>query len=66
MSRRERGQSIVEYLAISLPILLALLALAGPIRTMVGGINPRGNGLMNKVEHQLTRTDHGTVDSFLP
>lgn len=59
MSRRERGQSIVEYLAISLPILLALLALAGPISTMA-------DGLMGKVEHQLTRTDHGTVDAFLP
>ena len=36
MSRGERGQSMVEYLVISLPILLALLALAGPIRTMIG------------------------------
>ena len=59
MSRRERGQSIVEYLAISLPILLALLALAGPIQTMA-------TNLMGKVEHQLTRTDHGTLDAFLP
>ena len=66
MSRGERGQSMVEYLIISLPILLALLALAGPIRTMIGGVDPADNGLMNKVEHQLTRTDHRTVDAFLP
>ena len=58
MNRRERGQSIVEYLAISLTVILALLALGGPITTMA-------NGLMGKVEHQLTRTDHGTVDNFL-
>lgn len=66
MNRRERGQSMIEYLAISLPILLALLALAGPIQTMIGGRDPEGNGLMNKVEYQLTRTDHDTVDAFLP
>jgi len=59
MSRRERGQSIVEYLAVSLTIILAILGLAGPIQTMA-------DGLMGKTEHQLTRTDHGTVDSFLP
>jgi hypothetical protein len=62
MSRHEQGQSLIEYLAISLPILLALLALGlpgGPIQTMA-------NTLMGKVDHQFTRTDHGTVDAFLP
>ena len=64
MNRRERGQSMVEYLAISLPILLALLALGadfehGPVRQMA-------DRLMGKAEYQLHRTDHGTVDSFLP
>ena len=60
---------MVEYLAISLPILAALLALAGPLRGMIGGTDPADDGLMNKVEHQLKRVDDGTdgtVDSFLP
>ena len=63
MSRRERGQSIVEYLAVSLTIILAILGLTGLglLQTMAD----RLMGIHGGVEYQLKRTDHSTVDSFL-
>ena len=55
--RTTHGQSMVEYLAIAGVILVAILALQGPITSAVRGTVQRANG-------QLTQTS-GTVDSLL-
>lgn len=53
-SQNVRGQTIVEYLAVALAIIGAILALAGPIN----GASAR---LMQNARHQLQNAN-GTAD----